>query len=169
LERSILDWGGNLVSFATMILLNVLSNAVPLNGQTMMAISAKYSSLFTPAGFTFSIWGAIYLTLLIFVVWQALPAQRSNMKVASISTYFKINCLANALWIVVWHYDLLTVSLVVMLIILSTLVLIYRALIAEIDTAPFISRSACTQDGLQSLPLRTPACFRQEMAGMICC
>jgi hypothetical protein len=50
LERSILDWGGNLVSFATMILLNVLSNAVLLNGQTMTAISAKYSSLFTPAG-----------------------------------------------------------------------------------------------------------------------
>ena len=142
MERSNLDWGGNLVAFAIMILLNVLSNAVPLNGQTMTAISAKYSSLFTPAGFTFSIWGVIYLALLVFVVWQALPAQRHNDKVASISTYFKINCLANALWIVVWHYDLLALSLVVMLIILSTLVLIYRTLIADIDSAPFIQHLA---------------------------
>jgi hypothetical protein len=138
LERSILDWGGNLGAFAVMILLNVLSNAVPLNGQTMTAISAKYSSLFTPAGFTFSIWGVIYLALLAFVVWQALPAQRRSSKIASISIYFKINCLANALWIVVWHYDLLALSLVVMLIILSTLVLIYRALMTDIDTSTFI-------------------------------
>jgi hypothetical protein len=137
-ERPTLDWGGNLVAFAVMILLNALSNALPINGQTMPEISAKYPSLFTPAGFTFSIWGVIYLALLIFVVWQALPAQRRNAKVAGISTYFKINCLANALWIIVWHYDLLALSLVVMLVILATLILIYRSLIAEIDAAPFL-------------------------------
>ena len=142
MHRSTLDWGGNLATFAVMILLNVMSNAIPLNGQTMTEISAKYTSLFTPAGFTFSIWGVIYLFLLIFVVWQALPAQRSNGKVARISTYFKINCLANALWIVVWHYDLLTISLLVMNVILLTLVLIYRTLVIEIDTAPFVEHLA---------------------------
>ena len=138
MNRSTPDWAGNLAAFAIMILLNVLSNAVPLNGQTMTEISAKYESLFTPAGFTFSIWGVIYLFLLIFVIWQALPAQRSNVKVARISTYFKINCLANALWIVVWHYDLLAVSLVVMILILVTLVLIYNTLVNEVDTAAFV-------------------------------
>ena len=138
MNRSALDWGGNVAAFAIMVLLNVLSNSIPLNGQTMTEISAKYPSLFTPAGFTFSIWGVIYLTLLIFVVWQALPAQRNNAKIAATSTYFKINCLANALWIVVWHYDLLVLSLVVMITILATLVLIYRALITEIDTASFV-------------------------------
>jgi hypothetical protein len=137
-----MDWGGNLAAFAVMILLNVLSNAIPLNGQTMMEISAKHASLFTPAGFTFSIWGVIYLFLLIFVVWQALPAQRSNVKVARISTYFKINCLANALWIVVWHYDLLAFSLVVMILILLTLARIYSSLVTEIDTAAFVEHLA---------------------------
>ena len=138
MERTTFDWGGNLVSFSVMILLNVLSNVIPLNGQTMTVISAKYPSLFTPAGFTFSIWGVIYFALLIFVVWQALPAQRRSAKVARISTYFKINCLANALWIVVWHYDLVALSFAVMLVILVTLVLIYRTLITEIDTAAFL-------------------------------
>lgn len=142
MNRTLLDWGGNLAAFALMILLNVLSNAIPLNGQTMTEISAKYASLFTPAGFAFSIWGVIYLTLLIFVVWQALPAQRGNMKVARISAYFKMNCLANALWIVVWHYDLLALSLVIMVLILVTLVLIYRTLVIEIDTAPFVEHLA---------------------------
>jgi hypothetical protein len=85
MKRTITDWGGNLGAFALVILLNVLSNALPINGQTMPEISAKYPSLFTPAGFTFSIWGVIYLSLLIFVVWQALPAQRSDSKVAAVS------------------------------------------------------------------------------------
>jgi hypothetical protein len=37
----------------------------------------------------------------------------------------------------VWHYDLLALSLLVMFVILATLILIYRTLIADIDTAPF--------------------------------
>ena len=142
MQRTTIDWGGNILAFALVILLNVLSNALPINGQTMPEISAKYPSLFTPAGFTFSIWGVIYLALFAFVVWQALPGQRDNAKAASVSTYFKLNCVMNALWIVVWHYDQLVLSLVVMLVILSTLILIYRALLAGIDGATRIEHLA---------------------------
>ena len=138
MQRTLPDWGGNLVAFPIMILVNVLSVVLPINGETMAVISAKYPSLFTPAGFTFSIWGVIYLALLVFVVWQALPQQRGNQKIARVSKYFQISCLMNALWIVVWHYDLLVLSLVVMLAILVALMLIYRALITSIDAAPFV-------------------------------
>ena len=137
MQRPFRDWGGNLVAFAIVILLNFLSNALPINGQTMPEISAKYPSLFTPAGFTFAIWGVIYLGLLVFVIWQAFPAQRSSDKVARLSIWFQINCLMNAVWIVLWHYDLLALSLLVMFVILATLILIYRTLIADIDTASF--------------------------------
>jgi len=136
MQRPAHEWGGNLVAFVFVVVLNVLSNALPINGQTMPEISAKYPSLFTPAGFTFAIWGVIYTSLLLFVIWQALPAQRANRKIAAVSTYFQVNCLLNGVWIVVWHYDLLAVSLIVMLGILATLILIYRTLIAQIDTAP---------------------------------
>ena len=94
MKRPAADWLGNLAAFAVTILFNALANALPLNGQTTGAISDKFPSLFTPAGFTFGIWGLIYLLLLVFVVWQALPAQRNSEKVASISLYFKINCIA---------------------------------------------------------------------------
>jgi hypothetical protein len=137
MQRSLSDWTGNLAAFAIVILVNVLSNALPINGQSMPEISAKYPSPFTPAGFTFSIWGVIYLALLAFVIWQALPAQRRSEKVAGISPWFKVNCLANALWLIAWHYDLLVVSLLVMLLILGTLIRIYTLLIADIETAPF--------------------------------
>lgn len=131
MTRDIKDWGGNVAAFLLVIVMNVLSNALPINNQTMAVISAKYPSLFTPAGFTFSIWGVIYLALLVFVVYQALPAQRQNQSIAGISRLFQINCIANAVWIVVWHYELLAVSVLVMLVILASLILMYRKLIGE--------------------------------------
>ena len=135
MQRQLSDWGGNLAAFVLVVVLNVMSNALPINGQTMPEISAKYPSLFTPAGFTFSIWGVIYLALLLFVIYQALPSQRSNEKIAGISRLFQVNCVANASWIVAWHYDLLTISLLIMLVMLVTLILIYRALLGAVEQA----------------------------------
>ncbi len=128
MQRNFSDWGGNIAAMLLVIIVNGLSSAVPLNNQTMPEISAKYPSLFTPAGFTFSIWGVIYLGLIGFVIYQALPGQRRDAGIARISGWFKLNCLANALWIFAWHYDLLLLSLVLMAVILLSLVAIYRAL-----------------------------------------
>jgi hypothetical protein len=128
MERTLKDRFGIIAAFALVIALNFLSNALPLNGTTMSEISAGYPTLFTPAGFTFAIWGVIYLALLGFVIFQALPAQKDNALLAKISPLFILNCIANAAWIVVWHYGFLWISLLVMGVILSTLVLIYRAI-----------------------------------------
>lgn len=136
MQRSLADRAGNIGAFALAILVNILSNALPINGQSMPEISAKYPSLFTPAGFTFSIWGVIYLALLVFVVWQALPGQRDNALVARISPWFKVNCVANASWLVAWHYDQLVLAMILMLVILVTLVQIYRMLVVAVDAVP---------------------------------
>lgn len=128
MTRKAKDWGGNIGAFLLMVLVNILSGVVPLGGQTMTEISAKYPSLFTPAGFTFSIWGLIYLALSVFVIYQALPKQRMNAGVARIGFCFKVSCLANSLWIFAWHYDMLLLSLLLMICILLSLVVIYRRL-----------------------------------------
>jgi benzodiazapine receptor len=128
--RSVKDWGGNIAAFILVIIINGMANGIPLNGQNTGEISAKYPSLFTPAGFTFSIWGLIYLSLTAFVIYQALPAQRHSQTLAKISPLFIANCVANAAWIFVWHYDLLWLSLLLMAAILLTLVQIYRTLLA---------------------------------------
>lgn len=127
-QRKFSDWGGNIAALLLVLVVNGLSGALPLNNQSMPEISAKYPSLFTPAGFTFSIWGLIYLALIGFVVYQALPAQRGNADVSRISGFFKLNCITNALWIFAWHYNQLLLSLGLMLVILLSLVAIYRAL-----------------------------------------
>ena len=128
MERKISDWGGAIAAYILVILVNYLSNALPLNGMTQKDLSDKYDSLFTPAAFTFSIWGVIYLALAAFVVYQALPAQRNSLLVSRVSRLFILSCLANILWLVVWHYEFLTVSLLVMFGILAILVAIYVTL-----------------------------------------
>lgn len=134
------DWIGNIVAFVLVIVVNVLSNALPINGQSMPEIAAKYPSLFTPAGFTFSIWSVIYLGLLLYVIYQALSAQRSNKHLASISKLFVASCVLNAAWIYLWHYDLLALSVICMFAILATLVVVYRKL-AALDDASLLQRS----------------------------
>jgi len=140
MNRSIADWGGNILAFVLVIVVNGMANGIPLGGQTTGEISAKYPSLFTPAGYVFSIWGLIYLGLLIFVIWQALPEQRANQNLAAIRIPFLISCASNAIWIFMWHYDLLVLSLVLMLCILGSLIRIYRTLNIGLSNAPAAER-----------------------------
>jgi hypothetical protein len=126
MKRTGIDRFGNILAFGLTVAVNAMATSIPLGGQTPPEISAKYPSLFTPAGFTFSIWGIIYLGLFLFVIYQALPGQRNNAALGKIDMPFKINCLANAAWILAWHYDFLILSVLIMLIILASLVVIYR-------------------------------------------
>ena len=140
MQRTFSDWGGNILAFIGVLVVNGMANGIPLGGQTTGDISAKYPALFTPSGFTFSIWGLIYLALTAFIVYQALPAQRSNKRIAAISRYFKLSCLANAVWIFVWHFDLLGFSLLLMLVILGSLIMVYRELGSVDKTVPVAER-----------------------------
>lgn len=118
----------NLVALAVTIGVNGLANALPLNGQTTGQISDKYPVYFVPAGYVFSIWGLIYLGLLAFGIYQALPAQRENPRLRRVGPWFVLSCIANSVWIFMWHYELLPLSLLVIVALLGTLVMIYLRL-----------------------------------------
>jgi hypothetical protein len=102
----------NLFLFAAMIVMNYLANALPLNGKTTGEISDGLPNLFVPAGVTFSIWGVIYIMLIIFCVLQFTTPQQSV--ISQIGWLFGLTCIFNALWIVAWHYGRLPVSLILM-------------------------------------------------------
>jgi hypothetical protein len=139
-NRPASDWCGNILAFVFTIFVNGLANGVPLGGQTTGEISNKYPSLFTPAGYVFSIWGLIYISLTVFIVWQALPQQRSNKYLAAIRIPFLASCAANGAWIFAWHYDLLALSLILMLTLLCSLIQIYRTLNIGLSTGPVSER-----------------------------
>jgi hypothetical protein len=128
MDRKASNWIGAIVAYVAVIAVNAAANVLPIAGVRTGDVSDKYSSLFTPAGYTFGIWGVIYLLLACFVVYQALPAQRCNQSLERISRLFIWSCVANALWIFFWHYELIMVSLLLMIALLALLVLIYRSL-----------------------------------------
>lgn len=120
-----------LLGFVFMITMNALANGLPLNGYTTGAISAMYPNLFVPAGFTFSIWGVIYLLLSGYMIystsllWKADDANSTLQLVIVLANYFTLTCSLNGVWIIMWHLLQIELSLLFMLWLLATLVLIY--------------------------------------------
>ena len=121
----------NLMGFLGVVVVNVLAVTLPINGMTTGALSDKYENLFVPAGFTFSIWGVIYLLLGLFVVYQWLVTRRDSatpLFAGEVGMWFFVSCLANMGWIFAWHYELLLLSLVLMLLLLASLLMAYLRL-----------------------------------------
>lgn len=118
----------NAAAFLLVVAVNVGANALPLNGRTAGEISDLLPSYFTPAGYTFSIWSLIYLSLLGFIIFQSLPAQRQRPFQSKIGWLFIANCVANSAWIFAWHFGFYTLSVFIMIAILLTLIAIYARL-----------------------------------------
>jgi len=118
-----------LVSFTAMIVVNALSEILPINGLSTGQISNFYPNLFTPTAITFSIWGLIYLFLACYTVFQlkGTDGDKDPSKAhlfSNIRLAFCLSCLANILWIFSWHYRLIVISMLFMLMILFCLIYI---------------------------------------------
>jgi hypothetical protein len=122
----------NLLGFLGTVIVNGMANALPINNRTTGELSDLYPNLFVPAGLTFSIWGLIYALLAIFVIYQLIPSVRRdtqrNAFIQRIGPLFFVSCLANIGWIFAWHYENVSLSLLLMLILLGCLIAIYLRL-----------------------------------------
>ncbi|MDY6878395.1 MAG: tryptophan-rich sensory protein [Chloroflexota bacterium] len=128
MNKNVLRQSVNVLAVIAMIVINGLANALPLNGQTTGEISDRFQVYFVPAGYVFSIWGLIYLGLIAFAVFQALPAQRANPRLCRIGYLFTASCLANIAWLFLWHYEQFPLTLLAMLSLLVLLIVIYLRL-----------------------------------------
>lgn len=117
-----------IVAVAATIVVNALANILPINDLQTGAISDRFPVYFVPAGYVFSIWGLIYLGLIAYAVYQALPSQRENLQLRSSGGLFLAGSLANIAWIFLWHYLQFPLTLVAMLILLATLIGVYLRL-----------------------------------------
>ena len=122
------------LTYLVMIGTNFAANALPLNGRRTGEVSDSYPSLFTPAGFTFSVWGVIYLLLGMHVLYQ-LGLFRGRPDTAAdsallnrVGVLFSISSLANTAWVFAWHYDHIGLSAVLVVVILVCLALIVGTL-----------------------------------------
>ncbi len=122
----------NALFFILTIVVNGLANALPINGKNPVELSEMYPNLFVPAGVTFSIWGLIYLLLFAFIVYQLFEVLRIDRPKAffieEINFWFIVSCIANASWIVAWHYLYVWSSVGIMLTLFGSLLMIYLLL-----------------------------------------
>jgi hypothetical protein len=114
----------NVLFFVAVIIVNYLATSLPINGLSTGELSDFYPNLFTPAGFTFSIRGIIYLFLFAFVVRQLIDLRSKNSKeiTKKIGIWFILSCIANIAWIYARHYQQVLLSVIIMIIYLLILI-----------------------------------------------
>jgi hypothetical protein len=104
------------------ILVNALANILPINGLTTGKISDSISILFVPSGYVFSIWGLIYLGLLFYAFYIFKDFQKEDRE---IFPWFVLSSISNITWILLWHHELVALSVVAMILLLTSLIAIY--------------------------------------------
>ena len=119
----------NFIGVAAVIFVNALAVLLPINNKTTQELSDKYPNLFVPAGITFSIWGIIYILLMMFAIYQFVVAFRKASDergiFEKIGILFFISCIFNIAWILAWHYEIVWLSLIIMALLLISLISIY--------------------------------------------
>jgi translocator protein len=129
---------GVLVSTLGMLFTNFLSNYLPFNNLTTQEISDSIPTYFTPAGYVFAIWGIIYIGLLIYNIIIFKQKDSFNSKAA---VWVIVSNIANSLWLLLWHYQYIELSVLVMLVLLFSLIIVFTQLSKPksplLLTAPF--------------------------------
>ncbi len=113
-----------LVIIATVgvIIFNYLAAVGYLGGVAPNFISDKYPTHITPAGYAFTIWSLIYLDLIAFSIYQALP--KNTEKFSNLRTIYILSCAANCAWLYFWHQEMVVVCVAVIFLLLATLAFI---------------------------------------------
>jgi hypothetical protein len=130
----------NILAFIFVIIINYTANVGVINGQTVGEISAQYNTLFTPAGYAFSIWGLIYLMLVGFVIYQSRGLFKkidNDDFILQIGWWFVVSCIANCLWILAWIHDMIGFSVLLITLLLFSLIKIIINTNMERWDAPF--------------------------------
>ena len=119
----------NIIAFVSTVIVNSLAGSTTLIGGVNTAqISDAYPTLITPAGYVFAIWGIIYVLLGGFVVFQALASQKGNEFQKRIGMLFVLSSVFNIIWLFLWQFEYLSLSIVLMFLLLATLISIYLRL-----------------------------------------
>lgn len=130
----------SLLALLGTLAVNALANALPINGITTGEASALYPNLFVPAGYTFGIWGVIYLLLTAYVVYQLTTvfgrSSGDRSFINQSAPWFILSSLANMGWILAWHHLYIGLSVILMLLLLGSLLVLYLKLGIGVRKSP---------------------------------
>lgn len=128
----------NTISFIITLFINYLGGSGDYFGNSVGDISDDFTTLITPAAYAFSIWGLIYLGLILFLVYQWIGYfnKQNNTSLEPSGIWFTVANLSNALWIYVWVNEQIFLSIIVILVLLFSLIQLVLRLRLETYDAP---------------------------------
>ncbi|CAN5573898.1 tryptophan-rich sensory protein [soil metagenome] len=125
------------------------AGGTPIQDAAGGALAAD-ATLIAPAGPAFSVWSVIYLGLLAYAVWQFLPAQSSAERHRRLGYPVAASLVLNGLWILSIQFDLLPLSVPIIIALLVVLVL---AFLRALALPPLSRTDAALTDGTIGLYL----------------
>lgn len=128
------------ISVGLTIFVNFLAVTLPINGISTGELSDAIPNYIVPAGYVFSIWSLIYLGLIAFGIYQFFMSKKEEMKLENTSYWILLSCLANSSWIFAWHYQKIGLSVLIMLVLLTSLIMVYRKLNIKFEKRTFVER-----------------------------
>jgi len=132
---------GNIIAVILTIIVNGLANLLPIGGKNTAELSDNIPNLFVPAGITFTIWGIIYFLIILFAIYLAKDLFKKEKTTTpfleKISYFFILASIANIIWIFLWHYEQVLLSLLAMLLLFVSLLFIYLRLNIGIEKVSF--------------------------------
>ena len=113
----------NLIAYIVNVFVTFGIGIFGITGQPSNSeLSAKYQTIVTPFGLSFSIWGVVFIWQAIWIVWQFLPSQRNSEGVVKAWYYYPIMTVFQAGWTISFSYEIMWLALICMYCILITLV-----------------------------------------------
>ena len=124
---------GNVFFVILTIIINALANILPINNRYTGELADLYPNLFVPTGLTFAIWGVIYVLLLMFALYLIkdllIKEEKKDVSyIEKIGVFFILASIGNIIWIFLWHYEKVFLSLLPMLLLFFSLLMIYLRL-----------------------------------------
>jgi hypothetical protein len=96
------------------VFINVIFNYVSMTSvislPSLEDVSHRYSSLFTPHDYAFSIWGLIYFSFIVYGIVQAMPSRSEDPLYRNLAKPFAIVNILATVWIITFRMQLMWLS-----------------------------------------------------------
>lgn len=128
----------NTISLLFALIINYTAGTGVLYGVSIGEISSRYPTLITPAGWAFSIWGLIYLLLILYTgyQWYDWKKGRINDSLQPTGIWLFLANLTNAVWVIAFLNERLGLSVLIIFVLLFSLIMLIIRLRLEIWDAP---------------------------------
>lgn len=91
-------------AYVVTVLCNLLFEATRLGGTTSGEVANLMYVWFMPAGYVFSIWGLIYVALIVWLVQYTRDAPNRVRRFGFVALLFVVSCALNVAWLALFHF-----------------------------------------------------------------